>query len=219
MMAKPSRTVIYGLLTVVVAASFIFLSGGDAPAKAAGKKTSVKNSSKAKESLFTKEDYSAKFQPVTTIARNVFQPLIARSDMGGGGAAGPTGVPSELTMGEQNWVYTGMAEVDSVPTALLENTSTQDGVFLKHGERWKQATVFQITPNELILVGPDGMHHSVKVLGSEEPAVTMPAGVRPLAITPPAGMQGPIGGPNPGAAIQIQPVGGGRRNPGVTNVP
>jgi hypothetical protein len=220
-MAKLSRTVVYGSLTVVVAASMIFLSGGDAPAKPKSKTATSKAAAKAKETVFTEEDYkavSADYGQVTAVSRNVFQPLVARSGARGAGASGPSGIPTELTLGEQNWVYTGMAEVDTVPSALIENTVTQDGVFLKQGERWKQAVVFQITPDELTLVGPDGMHHYVKVLGSEEPATTMPAGVMPLAVTPPPNLQGPIGGANPGPAIQIQPVPGGGRNPGVNNV-
>ena len=219
-MAKPSRTVIYGSLGVLVVASLIFLSGGDTPAKAGGKRTTTTKSAKSKGTVFLAEDYSATFKPVTAAARNVFQPLIARSGVGGlGGLSGPVGVPTELTMGEQNWVYTGMAEVDSVPTALLENTTTQDGIFLKQGERWKQATVYQITPDVLTLVGPDGMHHFVKVLGSEEPIEQMPVGVRPLAVTPPPNLQGPIGGANPGASTNVRPSRGGGMTPGVNNVP
>lgn len=212
-MAKLSRPVMYGGLLVLVVAAYAFVQGGDAPSKGGFKGTSAKSSSKSKDIDLTKEDYSAKFAEPHVQVRNVFMPLVMRAGGKGGpgGIGGPVNIPSELTLGEQNWAYTGMAEVNSIPQALVENTVTGDGVFLKQGERWKDATVFQITPDVLTLIAADGVRYEVKVLGSQDPVLGTPApGFQPLAVAPAAGLQGPIGAAGAAGDVQVQPTRRGR---------
>lgn len=111
---------------------------------------------------FTQQDLTAKFERSTGTAKNAFQPLIARQ-AGAETAAAPDAVPTILTAGESGWYYTGMAEVDGIPTGLLENRSTGEGVFLKQSEKWKDATVRSISPFVLILVGSNGKSYTLRV--------------------------------------------------------
>jgi hypothetical protein len=208
-----------GLVVVAVAAYFLTQSSG--PAK---KLTSTQQDSKtlkSKQSDLTKEDYVATYPAVTPRVRDIFMPLVARTGRGGGGEPGaPSGIPPELTRGEGNWFYTGMAEVNTVPQALVENTSTGDGVFLKQGERWRDCTVFQITPDVLTLLGPEGVKYQVKVLDVQVQTPSASTEVKPLAVSPNAngggnsgsGLQGPIGNgnfPTPGSGGPPGPMGGG----------
>lgn len=217
-MNKISKPTIY-MLVLLVAVAVWYFATGDTPTKAKSSITkSKKVVKKVKDTEYTEEDYTAKFASLRSPTKNVFSPLVARSKglrgTLGGIDQGPMMVPPELTLGEATWTYTGMAEVDNVPTALVENTETQDGVFLKRGEKWKLATVYRISEDELVLSGPDGVRHTVKVSGTEsatqvaQPANNAAAGFQPLRITP--NMTGPIGGSNP-AGIQVQPDAGGRR--------
>lgn len=219
-MAKVSKPTMYLLvLTVAVAIWFFTTDSSSTKSKSSAYKTK-KVVKKDKETDLTDEDYKAKFASITTPARNIFAPLVSRSKglRGSSGSIdqGPMMIPPELTLGQATWTYTGMAEVDGVPTALVENSETQEGVFLKRGEKWKLATIYSISEDALVLSGPDGVRHTVKVSGSEsaEPAV-QPAnnagGFQPLRISP--NMSGPIGGSNP-AGIQVQPDPGGRMRSG-----
>lgn len=217
-MTKVSKPTIYMLVLLVAVAVWFFATGDTSTKSKSSTVKSKKVVKKEKDTDFTEEDFSAKFASLTSMPKNVFAPLVARSKgLRGSSAAidqGPMMVPPELTLGQATWIYTGMAEVDSVPTALVENTETQEGVFLKRGEKWKLATVYKISEDELVLSGPDGVRHTVKVSGSEtaapaaQPAINAASGFQPLRITPT--MTGPIGGSNP-AGIQVQPDNGGRR--------
>jgi len=217
-MTKVSKPTIFMLVLLLAVSIWFFATdNSSAPSKSISGK-SKKIVKKAKETDFTEEDYKAKFASLTTPAKNVFAPLVARSKglRGASGLVdqGPMMVPPELTLGQPSWIYTGMAEVDNVPTALVENTETQEGVFLKRGEKWKLATVYSIDEEKLVLSGPDGVRHTVMVSGGEseaptvQPAPSAAAGFQPLRISPT--MMGPIGGSNP-AGIQVQPDDAGRR--------
>lgn len=217
-MARLSRPMLYGTVIVLLGAAYaVFGQSSDAKKMTGFKPTIAKPGSKNKDADITQEDKTAKFPATQIQMRNVFMPLVIHggSARGVAGLSGPVTIPAELTQGDQNWVYTGMAEVNTVPQALVENTLTQDGVFLKQGERWKDATVFQITPDTLVLVGPDGIKYEVKVLGSQEQLKPTPvAGLQPVAVTANGDLQGQIGT----ADAQTQPSrrrrGGGGRNGG-----
>ncbi|MEJ5171486.1 MAG: hypothetical protein WHU10_10900, partial [Fimbriimonadales bacterium] len=121
------------------------------------------------------------------------------------------GIPASLTGGDPNWMYRGMAEIDSVPMALVENAKTGEGVFLRHGELWNGSRVVAITPESLTLAGPDGLQRTVDVAGDEAapaiPAATGASEVRPVTLDPT--LRGPIG---PG--LGIQPDGTAPSQPG-----
>src|SRR5205814_1984309 len=109
------------------------------------------------ELVFTAEDEKASFKPIVSPVKDAFMPLVARKGGIGSGQALANMLPSEMTGGETNWVYTGSAEMDGVPSALIENRTTGDAVFLKKGERWKSAYVVQILPDSVVMRGPGGL--------------------------------------------------------------
>jgi hypothetical protein len=95
--------------------------------------------------------------------KNAFKPLIAKAATGfGSGPIGQNTLPVGLTSGEK-WIYTGSAEMNGEKTALLENTATGDGVFLKVGERWKMLTIRAIRPEGLVIMGDDGTETTVPI--------------------------------------------------------
>jgi hypothetical protein len=59
---------------------------------------------------------------------------------------------------------------------LLENRVTGEGVFLKHSEHWKQATVTAIAPFSMILVGSNGKSYTLSVNVEGNTASNMLAG-------------------------------------------
>jgi hypothetical protein len=217
-MAKPSKPLVYIVIGAILIAVVVFVQSGDTKGKSKNSYATKKAAVKADKSDFTKEDYEAKFDSITTPVRNVFSPLIARSKGLRGfisGDIGPIGVPAELTLGQPNWVYSGMAEVNNVPTALLENNVTQEGVFVRLGEKWKLATIYRIRADEIVLSGPDGARYTVKVNDTGMPKIDK-GGFQPLKVA--NGLQGPIGGSMAGN-IEVRPVGtSGNGSQRLTNV-
>lgn len=164
---KLSRPTIYILLGAVVLSAYVFLSE-ETVRRGAPKRSS---SATAKLNLpdgFLEEDFKTKFTPLNDSPKNSFEPIVARTRQGGAeSSVSPDAVPTILTGGEANWVFTGMAEIDGVPVGLLENKATLEGVFLKQSESWKQATVSVISPNALTLVGKNGKQYVLRTIESE----------------------------------------------------
>jgi hypothetical protein len=159
------------------------------------------SSSKKKKDTFTKEDYSAQFASVETEMKNSFKPVIASKSTNSMLQQLTTnGIPALFAGGDPNWIYTGNMEIDGVPNALLENTSTGEGAYLRPGERWKQCTLKVVTEGSITLEGPSGYVKTIKVGTNDvQPVDPAAAGISPL---PPAGnsprtasgnLSGPIG--------------------------
>lgn len=156
-MAAPKKvSPVYLILGgIVVVAAIVLNLPGDDTAKVAVKNAPPKTSVQV-QGDFTKEDVEAKFNPVNVQVVNAFKPVVARKSAGIDSGKTANLVPSEYAGGADGWVYTGNAEIDGVPTALLENRTTQDGVFLKQGDRWKTSVVERITPTTVELSGAAG---------------------------------------------------------------
>jgi hypothetical protein len=201
-MAQISKPVLYlGLVATVVAAWV--LTSEDAPNSASSTKKKKKPSVTRNATVFLPEDYKASFPVLNEPMKNAFKPLVARKSGSPELAMGDMGIP----VAEAGWIYTGMADIDGVPTALLENTRTGDGVFLKQGESWKGVRVQRIAPEEIILVVSNGESRRVKI---NSPADGMPVGSPQTGfqpVNPP--IRGPIGG---GMALQPEGGRGSRRN-------
>ncbi len=101
-----------------------------------------------------------RFERLQGTPRDVFRPLVLSAR---GGSGTPGGVPEALIGGEVGWTYAGMAEVDNVPVALLENSRSGDFVFLRPGERWKGAALASVSPDMLRLRADDGRVADVPV--------------------------------------------------------
>jgi hypothetical protein len=138
-------------------AAFVLTTPPEATAPTRSKVATKKAATKANAGPFTEADTRAKFTPVNDPLKNAFRPVVAQRSASIGFSSGPmNAVPAEFAGGEGSWIYTGSAEIDGVPVALIENRSTNDGVFLKAGERWKSLVVRRITPNSVVLLGPSG---------------------------------------------------------------
>jgi hypothetical protein len=159
---------------------------------------------------FRPEDYKARFALLNEPAKNAFRPLVVRSNEARAAAGGGTPVlripsnevPASMAGGDANWIYTGVATIDGVPNALLENSSSGDGVFLKPGDRWKGSTVLTVTTNSIVLQGPDRVSRTIE-LEVESDEATPAAGITAL---PPAGAT-PVVPPLAGAigGLGVQP--------------
>lgn len=206
-MAKISRPVMYTALAAVVAAAWLLTS--EEPAKAKGKTTPKRTAAATKDKMgFLPEDYNPPtFEPVMSPVPSKFNPLVVRTQTASALALAPDAVPAELAGGDPNWVYTGTAEIDGKPTALLENRVTAESDFVNQGQKWKRCEVAQILPQGIVLAGPSG--RKVKLVLSSGDSVIgtgserFASGFRPVN---PA-LSGPIGN-----GIRVRPDSTATRN-------
>ncbi|HRF59464.1 MAG TPA: hypothetical protein PLH94_06055 [Fimbriimonadaceae bacterium] len=191
-MAKISRPVIYTVLLAVVAYAGVVLTEPDPP-KSTSKPKPRASASTPKGMVYTEADYRAKFGRIDSAPKNAFQPVIARK-------GGPNSldalrldsIPTAFTGGDPNWRYTGNAEQDGDRVALLENSSTGEGVFLRVGETWKQAVLTSIEDDAVVMVGPNGSVRRIRLgsLDQEAPTQSLPgiipstAGLQPMRVSP-----------------------------------
>ncbi len=143
---------------LAIGAIAFLATGSDDPRAKKGTETKPKAKAVAKaDQDFDQADYDAKFSPAKVQYRNVFSPLVMASSKGkGSGVLSPNAIPMEFSGGKEQWLYTGTAVIDGVPNALVENTSTGEGEFIKVGQNWKSATVRRITPTSLTLTSSSG---------------------------------------------------------------
>jgi hypothetical protein len=210
---KISRPVLYILIGAVAIGAFYLTNEEVVARKGATKKKTTSIASKLPEG-FTEADLTAKFSRIAEPPKDAFVPIVVRSNEGGAETAlSPNAVPSVLTGGDPNWVYTGMAEIDGIPMGLLENKVTGEGVFLKHSESWKMATVTGISPFSLILVAKSGKNYTLTITESENRSSGLLANNGFAPVNP--NMRGNIGN---GFEIQPNPQDGRpNRNPVVAN--
>lgn len=153
-MAKVSRPLVYGGVLVVVVAAFMMTApqnadDGDKPGPRAGSGRSASGPE------FGPEDYNAEFEALNESPDNAFMPLVARTRRNSGGIA-PNEFPAEYAGGESGWFYTGTVVIDDVPSALVENELTGDGMYLEVGENLKRTTISEIAPTYIVVTGTTG---------------------------------------------------------------
>lgn len=201
-MAKVSRPVIYTAVLGAVAYGVVILTEPDTPNRTNRPRPAATAQSNIRTSdLIQQEDYNANFPRLLGAPRDSFRPLVVRaSGTTPLSAARLDAVPAAFAGGDPNWRYTGNASIDGVSVALLENDATGDGVFLRVGEAWKRLVLTAIEPEAIVLTGPGGAVRRVRLgIPEFEDPTAGPAGVAPLAVTPP--LQGPIGGNFSGAGV------------------
>lgn len=183
---KPSFWI--GTLAVGIA-GFVLSAPESTGGKVTVKPFAKKSSKKKAGTQFLKEDFESTFQPVNISLKNAFQPVVMRTSGGFGSGEGlANAIPPEFTGGDSGWVYTGNAEIDGVPTALVENKTTGEGVFLKAGERWKSAMVSRILPDSVVMRGPSG----TKTFALVNETYTG-GSLRPMNVSVPGNLRGQIG--------------------------
>lgn len=190
-MAKGNRLYLYGGLALVVVAALILTEPQKVqrpPRKSAAVTRPVKTD-KALED-FDERDQKATFEPVALTTRDAFKPLVVRGEGVGPDSAGlPNQVPPSFASGEAGWFFTGAAVIDQVPTALIENTQTGQGLYVKQGDLWKNCRVERITPTSLTLAAGDSVRTLMLLADVPQPE---PSGgsTRPLnPLTGPVGVQ------------------------------
>ncbi len=199
-MAKISRPVIYVGLAAIGIAAWLLTEKKETPTTIPKGRTSIARVATA-TGAFTEEDYKAEFARLNEPIRNAFNPLIKASPKSLPGLGGPSNaVPASFANGEANWIYTGTAIVDDVPTALVENTGSGEGVFLKQGEAWKTSRVQRITPDTLTLGNNQGQTFTMRLYFEPIQNDILPE-VRPIQPGPPPG--GPGGAPTPGGPSRM----------------
>jgi hypothetical protein len=186
---KSSLPLLVGVL--VVALAFGMMGGGDS-------KTSTKKSTgmqfptaakkkKTGDIEYLPEDEKAQFASIEGGLPNAFKPAVEKKSLMGSSNA----IPPVFTSGETGWIYTGNMEVNGGQNALVENSGTGEGVFLKPGEKWKSMTLKQVKSDSIILRAGDGFEKEI-FFGSNESSATQM--VAPLNPGPAPRMAGQIGG-------------------------
>ena len=199
-----SRAAIYSLLGIFVIAALVYANGGE-PDKIVKKEQLPKGSNKRGVDAdwnFPVAETAIRFEKPKGAIRNIFAPLIGDEK-----EAAKTDqdklmkIPANLAAGEADWAYTGLAEVNGVKMALLENPSNHQGGYVKEGETWKKSRVEHITLESITIAGVDGSEQTVfrynaNLIPKLKP---MPdAGFRPMDLS--QALNGPIG-------IQLSPGG------------
>jgi hypothetical protein len=190
--AKVSRPVLYGgILGVGVIVWLATTPQG--PAEGVGGKLDRSSSrSRQVQTQFTEEDLKARFDRLNEQPRNAFRPLVARTDKGG--KLAPNEFPASYTGGEAGWFYTGTVVVNDVPSALVENEVSGEGLYLTVGESLKSAVIAQITPTYIVVRATSGQTLRLDLLRDvpEEGEGIEDLGLEPVRPDVPGGLRGPI---------------------------
>lgn len=166
---------------------------------------------------FTEEDQTASFDRVQVTFKNAFVPLVAKSGGVGGADGQANAIPASFSGGDGSWVFTGSVEVDGVRQALLENRRTNDGVFLRAGQRWKNCVVKRVYEDSVVIEGPSG-EMTFGLVNEEKLTGRMASnsGMAPMRVDNPPNFRGDIGGgrglpgvTGPGGGFNAVPQGGG----------
>ena len=166
---KKTSPVFYLALIGAGAAIYVYTE----PEAATKKKPTTRTSSRTASAPdgFTPEDLSAKFPRYAGPARDAFQPKVvakkatSKTTLKASPLVLPPPRPVTVTLSAiplDAWVLTGISLVDGVRSALVENKTTGESVFLRAGVSWNAYKVGSIEPGALVLIGPTG---TVKRLG------------------------------------------------------
>jgi hypothetical protein len=171
----------------------------DAPARKS-KPTKRKASQSEDDEKYVTAEMELKFDRPGGTVRNVFHPLVAVEKPEKAPPPPPpadqdlTAIPAKVADGESNWVFTGMAEVDGVKFALLQNKSTQKSGLIKEGEYWRKSQLLSVSLDSLLFVGPDGNIQTVQRFDPNAPPkvkTETEGGFRPYNLS--GTLAGPIG--------------------------
>lgn len=199
-MAKISKPVLWTLILGGGALIYVYATD-PAPAGAAPAKTVVRNTStKAKVDLILPIDSKVHFATLKDSPKNAFKPLVYSSRAGIEASAPDRSViPGLLTDNEANWAFTGQVEVNGTKMALLENSNTGEGVYVRVGDHWKKSIVSSIDDETLVLVGPDSAPVTVK-LGERGDKTNLNSAVAGIPTPVQPSLRGVIGAGNAAVA-------------------
>ena len=189
---KKTSPVVYLALIGAGAAIYVLTE----PEAATKKKTPNKTNSRTASAPdgFAPEDLTAKFPRYSGAAKDAFQPKVIAtkpSALKTGPKPSPLMVlppprPVTVTLNAVSldaWTLTGINVVNGSRSALMENKTTGESVFLKAGVSWNTFKVGSIEPNALVLIGPTG---TVRRVGFPEAPAEKVASVAPQTPAVPA---------------------------------
>jgi hypothetical protein len=224
-----SRKTIYIILGVIVAGAAIYLlnpdqgSGGAAAKKdgvvrrtEAGAVRSTRPVSSGAMRGFDEEDMEADFAAIGEQPTNAFRPLVTPKDARDSRAKAEDNLPmnqlpASFAGGEDGWLFTGIVFENGMPSALFENRTSGEGVYLASGKSWRKLTVGRITPGSVVIAGPNGVSRTLVLMqdppeeeGGSARALAGSTQIQPL--NPMASGQGfpGMGFPSFGAPIQAE---------------
>ena len=202
-MALITKPVAYGLFSIV-ALGLVWWAYSAPPATKRAAAKSVARKSSEPDWSYPASETSVRFDHPAVKLRNIFMPLFA-VDKPEVKVDEETlmKVPANLAQGESGWAYTGMVEVDGVRLALLENSSTHQGGYVKEGDTWKKSRIVRITMASIGVVGPDGIETTVfrfNANATPKPKPEPEPGFHPIDLG--QALKGPIG-----PKIEITPEG------------
>ncbi|MCH8978118.1 MAG: hypothetical protein IH945_02605 [Armatimonadetes bacterium] len=146
---------IYGAILVVAVAAFVMTAPqGTEDGDSSGSRRGARSASGPPTGVFD-YDYDAEFELLNEPPKNAFMPLVARTRRNSGGIE-PNEFPPAYAGGESGWFYTGTVVIDDVPSALVENELTGDGMYLEVGENLKRTTILEIAPTYIVVKGATG---------------------------------------------------------------
>jgi hypothetical protein len=189
--AKISRPIIYIAVLGAVAYAVVLLTEPEAVKK----KPTVRTAATGPKAPpgFTAADMTATFARYSSPSgtpRDAFAPkiVVAKKETVPSGSAVATGSPNDAMMGI--WVLTGVSAVNGIRSALVENNTTGETIFLKPGDSWSGMKVVGIEPDAVLLVNTKGQQTRLVFAepGEEKPApLNAPNGVAPVVLPAPGG--------------------------------
>ena len=186
-MAKISRPILYAAVLGAAAYAVLLLTEPDAPKK---KPTlPARNAAAEAPKGFSKEDLNAHFARYSGGKNDAFRPraVSRRSKVVAAKAADAVKPSPDLPPMAGVWSLTGITVVNGIPSALMENATADQVVFLKAGEMWNNLRVTAIEPDAVILANTQGkitrIGFPVVVEEKEKSGATTPLRTPPLAPT------------------------------------
>jgi hypothetical protein len=166
-----------GISIIVAAILFYQNEFGQEPAATAHKTTS--SSQAAGADAILPEDLNAHFSAFKSPSRDPFLPEVFPPNSGGQGDLSGVGKKG-------GWSLTGINEVNGVRSALVEDDSTGDSVFLQPGDHWNGLKVIAITDDGVQLENTIGQETRLTfpVPADDSTTVTTTTATNPTSAVP-----------------------------------
>lgn len=185
-MAKVSRPIIYLVVVGAIAYAAVVFTEQEPPRKKVANTRTTASGPKAPPG-FTAADMTASFPRYNGKDRDAFAPKIVARKRTAEAIAGGMAPPLPPGLATGIWILTGISSVDGVQSALVENGSTGETVFLKTGDLWSGMVVKEIEPEGVILVNAQGKSTRLVFAKPPEEESAAAGSVPPVVLPAPRG--------------------------------
>jgi hypothetical protein len=145
---KKNEQRLVGLAALVILVA-VYLNWPQPDTHSAKRPVIVNVASSDQEDVDPEDDTSVHFKRYEGSSRDPFIPVVALNN----GQNGST----DTVGGSGKWQLTGITTIDGQTTALVEDSSTQQGVTLKVGDTWNGLRVVSITDDNVNFVNSIGL--------------------------------------------------------------